>query len=234
MQGHTLVIELIARQIASGRINVSKALDLIRENGFSRFSSEKIGNYKDGEEVYDTLSDIITVLFDAGKMSKTEKLTLKVRGLEKSLIQQFFPDIQLETVSKLSDEGWLYDDNRIHLHPVIAETVRYWLWTAEKVTVMEYHKQMIDIYVGMANTLQIKEILRSASSFTSMNNHHIIRGMYFDMLGCYYDTLLDGAYYPESDEEADLLEKLIDSEFKAISEMEQETNKRKIKYLTKY
>lgn len=93
---------------------------------------------------------------------------------------------------------------------------------------------MIDIYSGMANAVQIKEILNSADSFTSMHNHHIIRGMYFDMLGCYYDTLLGGAYYPENDEEADLLEKLIDSEEKAISEMEQEPDKRKIKYLTLY
>lgn len=93
---------------------------------------------------------------------------------------------------------------------------------------------MIDIYVGMANAIQIKEILNSASSFTSMHNHHIIRGMYFDMLGCYYDTLLGGAYYPENEEEADLLEKLIDSADNAISEMEQETDKRKWKYLTGY
>ena len=86
----------------------------------------------------------------------------------------------------------------------------------------------------MANAAQTKEILRSASSYTSMHNHHIIRGMYFEMLGCYYDTLLGGAYYPENDEEAQLLEKLIDAAENAISEMEQETDKRKWKYLTRY
>lgn len=55
IQGHTLVLELIARQIAAGRLDVRAALELIRENGFSRFSDEKIGNIKDGEEVCDTL-----------------------------------------------------------------------------------------------------------------------------------------------------------------------------------
>ncbi len=199
-----------------------------------------IQHIKDGEEVYDTLEAIISALFDASAVSKEAKLTLKilallnVRGLETSLINKFFPDIQTETITALSTDGWIYADTRVCLHPVIAETVRYWLWTSEKVKVMEYHKQMIDIYVGMANAVQIKEILNSASSFTSMHNHHIIRGMYFDMLGCYYDTLLGGAYYPENEEEADLLQKLIDSADNAISEMEQETDKRKWKYLTGY
>lgn len=151
IQGHTLVLELIARQIAAGRLDIHTVLDLIRENGFSRFSGEKVGNIKDGEEVYDTLADIIYILFDASAVSKKAKLTLKilallnVRGLEKSLICKFFPNIKAETIADLSVQGWLYDDNRVHLHPVIAETVRYWQWYGEKVSVMEYHKQMIDI-----------------------------------------------------------------------------------------
>ena len=240
IQGHTLVLELIARQIAAGRLDIHTALDLIRENGFSQFSEEKVGNIKDGEEVYDTLEAIISALFDASAVSKDAKLTLKilallnVRGLETSLIYKFFPNIKAEMIADLSVQGWLYEDNRVRLHPVIADTVRYWEWSGEKVQVMEYHKKVIDIYVGMANATQIKEILRSASSYTSMHNHHIIRGMYFDMLGCYYDTLLGGAYYPENDEEAELIEKLIDSADNAISEMEQETDKRKWKYLTGY
>jgi serine/threonine protein kinase len=240
IQGHTLVLELIARQIAAGRLDIHTALDLIRENGFSHFSGEKIGNIKDGEEVFDTLKAIISALFDASDVSKEAKLTLKilalmnVRGLETSLVQKFFPDIQPDTLSKLSADGWLYEDNRVHLHPVIAETVRYWLWFGEKVTVMEYHKKMIDIYVGMANAVQIKEILNSASSYTSMHNHHIIRGMYFDMLADYYDTLVAGRYVAYSEEEADLMLKLVQAMDDAIAEMEQETDKRREKYLVNY
>ena len=240
IQGHTLVLELIARQIAAGRLDIHTALDLIRENGFSRFSGEKVGNIKDGEEVYDTLSVIVTALFDAGNMSDTARLTLKilallnVRGLETSLVQKFFPNIQLDTVSKLSAEGWLYEDNRIRLHPVIAETVRNWLWSADDVTVMDYHKKMIDIYVGMANDVQIKEILREADIFRSMHDRHIIRGMYFDMLGCYYDTLLGGAYYPENAEEAHLLENLINNMGYAISEMQLSSDHRREKYIPQY
>lgn len=240
IQGHTLVLELIARQIAAGKLDIHTALELIRENGFSRFSGEKVGNIKDGEEVYDTLSAIISALFKASAVSVDAKLTLKilallnVRGLETGLVQKFFPDIQPDTISKLLADGWLYANSRIRLHPVIAETVRNWSWAVDDVTVMDCHKKMIDIYVGMANDVHIKEILREADIFREQHPRHIITGLYYDMLGCYYDTLLGGAYYPENAEEANLLEKLIDSEEKAISEMEQEPDRRSIKYLTQY
>ena len=240
IQGHTLVLELIARQIAAGRLDIHTALGLIRENGFSRFSGEKVGNYKDGEEVYDTLSAIISALFDASAVSDTARLTLKilallnVRGLETSLVQKFFPNIQLDTVSALSAEGWLYDDNRIRLHPVIAETVRNWEWFADDVTVLDYHKKMIDIYVGMANDLQIKEILREADIFREQHPRHIITALYYDMLGWYYDVLIGGAYYPENEHEAELLRNELETMDMAIAEMEQSSDPRSTLYLTKY
>ena len=240
VQGHTLVLELIARQIAAGRLDIHTALGLIRENGFSRFSDERVGNYKDGVEVYDTLSAIVTALFDAGKMSDDEKLALKVlsllnvRGLETSLVQKFFPEISEKTLSELSTEGWLYNDDRIHLHPVIAETVQHWKWSADDVTVMDYHKKIVGIYDGMANSNQIREIIREADAFRDKHPRHIITAMYYDMLGCYYELLLYGAYYPINDQEAELLENLTDCARKAINEIELSSDGQKTKYLVKY
>ncbi len=240
VQGHTLVIELIARQIAAGRLGLHTALRSIREHGFSRFSGERVGNVKDGEEVYDTLSAIVTALFDAGNMSGTARLTLKVlsllnvRGLERSLLRQFCPDIADDTLSELCAEGWLYADKRVRLHPVIAETVCHWDWSAEDVAVMEYHKKMVDIYVGMADDAQIKNILREADIYRTQHQRHIINGIYFDMLGCYYDTLIGGNYYPETEQEAELIDKLFDAMDTAIDEMSQSDDSRSVKYLTQY
>ena len=196
VQGHTLVIELITRQIAAGNLGVRDALELIRENGFSRFSAEKIGNYKDGEEVYDTLSAIISALFLASGMSENEILTLKVlalldvRGLEVPLIRDI-TKLSMECVPDLCKEGWLYLDTRIRLHPVIAETVRNWEWSAQipDIDVMQYHKKMIDIYVGMANHRCIFDILREAERYAEQHSWHFIRAMLSDMWGCYYDTM---------------------------------------------
>lgn len=239
VQGHTLVIELIARQIAAGRLDIHKALDLIRENGFSRFSAEKIGNYKDGIEVYDTLSAIITALFDASSMSSQNLLTMKVlslldvRGLETDLVNNM---LGITELSKLSAEGWLNADSRVQVHPVIAETLRNMEWSPEisDIGVMEYHQKVVDIYVGMSNAPQIHAILKEAERYKDSHSRHFINAMYYDMIGYYYDTQLGGAYIPENDEEAELLEKLVESSDMAIDEMEQSTDERKNKYLEKY
>lgn len=241
VQGHTLVIELIARQISAGRLDIHTALELIRENGFSRFSAEKIGNYKDGEEVYDTLSAIISALFDAGNMSAEEHLTLKVmslldvRGLETSLVHQFFPNISADVIKGLARQGWLYADDKIRVHSVIAETVHNWDWyDVDDVTVMEYHQKMIDIYVSMANSVHISEIIREAEIYRDYHPRHIITAMYYDMIGWYYDVVADGKYVAYTEEEAEILQKQIDYMDMAIEEMELSSDSRKTKYLTKY
>ncbi len=240
VQGHTLVLELIARQIAAGMLNIHTALDLIRENGFSRFSDEKVGNYKDGEEVYDTLSGIIAALFDMSRMSDSEQLALKtlalldVRGLEIELVQRFFPDMFGDTISKHCTEGWLYADSRVRLHPVIAEAVQNKDWSSDDYEIMCRHQKVVDIYVGMANDEQIRRIAALAEKFAESHPRHIIRAMYYDMLGCYYDVLSDGNYVPYTDEEADLTQKLIDSMVAAIDELEQSSDPHRDPLLAKY
>ena len=240
VQGHTLVLELIARQIAAGKLEVRRALELIRQQGFSSFSGEIIGSYKDGEEIYDTLSAIISALFVESAVSHEAGLALKtlamlnVRGLERSLAEKFFPDIQPETLSQLAAEGWLYDGERIRLHPVIAETVRNWQWQADDVNVMALHKKAVDIYVGMSDDVQLRAILREAELFREQHPRHIITAMYYDMLSCLYDVELNGAYYPENEHEAQLLQKELDAMDRAIAEMEQSSDSRKSTLLTQY
>lgn len=239
VQGHTLVIELITRQIAAGRLEIEKALALIREHGFSRFSDAKIGNYKDGEEIYDTLSAIISALFDVGGMTPQERLTMQVlslldvRGLNADLIRDIVR-LDLGCVPQLNAQGWLYADSVIRVHPVIAETVRNWEWYADDVTVMEYHQKMIDIYVGMANDLQIKEIIAEADIFRKKYPRHIITAMYYDMLAWHYDVLTGGAYHPGNEREAELLRKELGAMDTAIAEMEQSSDLRSKRYLAKY
>lgn len=240
VQGHTLVLELIARQIAAGRLDVRTALSLIREHGLSHFSNEKIGSYKDGEEVYDTLAALISALFDAGKMTPDELKTMKmlalldVRGLEAELVK---PLLKLDEsiIKDLGQQGWLCDGERIRLHPVIAEAMRGHEWSeASEDNVMEYHKQVCDIYTGMANAEHIREVVREADRFSDEHPTDFNFALYYDILGTYYDTLLDGAYIPCSEEEEELLAKLVGSVELAIESMENSDDPRRDKYLIQY
>ncbi|SDB28918.1 Serine/threonine protein kinase [Ruminococcaceae bacterium FB2012] len=240
VQGHTLVLELIARQISVGRLDIRTARELIREHGFSHFSVEQIGNYKDGEEVYGTLSAIITALFDASKMTSAELLTIKtlalldVRGLEQELTERVLK-LDFETVQNLGQQGWLYNDGRVKLHPVIAETMRDHKWQGIPDTeVMERHKSVIAVYEGTANAEQIVFIIKQAEQYKNLYSRHIINAMLWDMYGSYYDTILNGAYVAYTDEEQELQNKLIEAMDNAISEAEQSADPKRDKYLVQY
>ncbi|MBR5090455.1 MAG: hypothetical protein IK093_13585 [Ruminiclostridium sp.] len=242
VQGHTLVLELIARQIAAGKYDFSTAFDLIKANGFSKFSDNKIGNYKDGEEVYDTMSAIITALFDASRLSDKQLMALKtmslfdVRGFDTDTIVNIIKTIDIETLKELHREGWICADERIRVHPVIAETMCNLTWadTISDKAVMRLHKNVIDIYVGTSNAIQIMTVLKYAEIYADLHPRHFIKGMYYDMVGCYYDTLINGAYVPYNKEEAEPIELLIETMEQAIDEMQESDDPDTEKYLAGY
>jgi len=242
VQGHTLVLELIARQIAAGKLNIGTALDLIKANGFSNFSENKIGNYKDGEEVYDTLSAIISALFNASKLTEKQIIALKtmslfdVRGFDTDTITRIIKPVDIDTLCELHREGWLYASDRVRVHSVIVETMRNLPWTdtiSDK-EVMKLHKNVIAIYEGTANAAQIKFIVKQAEKYARLHPRHFINAMYFDMVGSYYNTLINGAYVPYNKEEADPLEKLIDAVDNAIGEMQESDDPDADEYLARY
>ncbi len=243
--GHTLVLELIARQIAAGKLDAKGACELILGSGFTRFSGEKIGNYKDGEEVYDTLSGIVSLLFDAGSMSDEEKNALKtlaladVRGLENEMlddfIAQFFSDLS-GALAALEKQGWInYDvtDGTYYVHPVIAEAAQNWDWadTFSDVRVMEVYKQLTDIYAGMDDEIQIELIVRDAERYKDKHPRHFVRAMYLSLLGTLYDVRIGGRYDPTNDEEEQQLEDFANLLLDAVDEMEQSTDEHKAKHL---
>ena len=260
VNGHTLTLELISRQIAKGRINIDRALDLMCENGFTHISDEKISNYKDGEEVYDTLNNIITALFNAGNMAPEFKFILKVlslldaRGMDREIVRDIVK-FDMDMINKLASEGWLYDGSVIRLHPVISETIRNWSWddiasgsndllenfcrmndgTAipYDVTVMKYHKIMCDIYLSCDNESQLKNIGKGAEEYSLLHPRHIIKALYHDLMGTYYDACTHGIYVPYTKEEAEPLEHMLEEADLAIGEMEQSKDDNSQKYLPK-
>ena len=242
---HTLVLELIARQIAVGKLDAKGACELIQDIGFTRFSGERIENFKDGEQVYDTLSGIVSVLFDAGSMSDDEKNMLKilsladVRGLESEMLSDFFSSYACDldgALSALEEQGWIYfddSDSTYYVHPVIAEAAQNWEWadSFSDVRVMDTYKLLTDIYAGMDDEIQIELIVRDAERFKDKHPRHFVRAMYLSLLGTLYDVRIGGRYDPIDDEEEQQLEEFANLLLDAADEMEQSTDEHKTKYL---
>lgn len=236
------MLELIARQIAAGNLDIRTALELIRKNGFAKFSDAKIDNYKDGEEVYDTLRSIITALFDTSRLTDAQKIIMKtmslfdVRGFDTDIILEIVKHTGEDTLHGLHRESWLSADKRVRVHPVIAETMRGLPWSDSLCNkeVMGLHKSVIDLYKGTANYEQMECVANDAKEYADQHPRHFIKAMYLDMLGSYYDTLIGGDYIPYNEQETEPIIKLIDTMDAAIDEMQESSDPDAQKYLAGY
>lgn len=136
IEGHTAVLELIAKQIASSHKTLLEATLLVEEHGFSNMASEKIHYEIDGERKTDTIKNIIAALFDASNFSEEKRIFLKTfsligsEGIEIRLIHNILHIDSMDDVNEIIDDGWLsIEGNVLSMHSVIREVVSDWEWT---------------------------------------------------------------------------------------------------------
>lgn len=137
-QGHTFILELVAKQMASSRLTAGAAAALAEKFGFSGLTLEKLDYVKDGKLYYDKLSNVITALFSVEGMSIQKRILMKVlslfgaSGLSVADFREMLCDPPRDLLYELEMEGWiqLVREN-LSLHPVIGEAVRQWGWTEE-------------------------------------------------------------------------------------------------------
>lgn len=141
---HTLILELIAKQIASSYISLEKVVAITKEYGFSKIALEKVDYEKDNISHSDTIGNIIDALFEASSLSIDKQVLLKVVSLIGDAgidIIQFHQILQLKTkdnINELVREGWLtLSDNKITMHNVIQEAVRSWEWNSSFIKAAE-------------------------------------------------------------------------------------------------
>lgn len=242
-QGHTLLLELISRQIAAKNITVKTALSLIKKNGMLHYSDDNVGSIKDGEEVYATIAKIISALFDAENMPKEQRTALKalalldVRGIETKLFCDIVKRINISDLMELNARGWIHSDKNVRVHPVIAETVMDWKWSdIPDEEIMEIYCSAADIYSGRDNAEQIRIILKNAKAYVSENPKHINIAMYYDMQTTYYDVMLNGGYADRTDKEQLYLDRMLSAISKAIAHMERAkgADSRQLKFYLSY
>ena len=136
VRGHTLALQLIARQVECSHISIAEAAALLKEKGFSDIAPEKVDYVKDWQLHQDTVARIINVIFQADHMSDRKKALLKALSMFPAAgvdIKVFSHMTALETkdpINELAREGWAQmEGNKLSLHPVIQEVVRRWEWS---------------------------------------------------------------------------------------------------------
>lgn len=144
VEGHTLVLELIAKQIANSHITISSAASLTDEHGFSAIAPEKVDYEKDSTQTSDTIENIIDALFGANTLSAEKKVLMKVasllgdEGIDINFFQQIMQLVSKDDLNELIKDGWLtISDDTISMHNVIQEALHRWDWTPEYIKAAE-------------------------------------------------------------------------------------------------
>lgn len=144
VEGHTLVLELIAKQIANSHITISSAASLTDEHGFSAIAPEKVDYEKDSKQTSDTIGNIIDALFGVNMLSAEKKVLMKISsllgddGMDINYFQQIMQLVSKDDLNELIKDGWLtISGDTISMHNVIQEAVHRWEWTSEYVNATE-------------------------------------------------------------------------------------------------
>lgn len=128
--GHTMTVELLAKQMIAGRVKPEKMLDKLKNGGVSDSGKEKVRTAKDGKHAMQSTYDHIQALFDLSKLDKDEKHILANLSLipYTGIYTELFHDWCLlenyDCINRLVVDGWIRqnkDSDYISLHPVIRE-----------------------------------------------------------------------------------------------------------------
>lgn len=154
--GHTLLLELIAKQMKYSGLKIKQANDLIDEYGFMKMDDEKIPYHKDQLFKMDTIYRIINQLFKQATLSYMQTYILKVLAYMKDVkihIDKLCSYLALnkkEEINQLVHEGWIYLDGfDLSIHPIIQECVINW---------QEDHRLYQDVDIFLKRYLNHSEI----------------------------------------------------------------------------
>ena len=133
---HTLLTELIARQLRKSRMSPRQLRAIIEASGLHGMPTEKIDYIRDQSVTHDTLLHILGQLTDIERLSPQERLVMRLLapidmpGIDFSLFRTLTGTASLDCVNDLESAGWVISDGqRICLHPMMQEYVRTWPWT---------------------------------------------------------------------------------------------------------
>lgn len=129
VNGHTLTVELIAKQAGAGFSTPIEMFDKLKE-GMAKIGTE-IYFTKDNEQHRATAFNHITALFNIANLNDKEKYVLAnmslipLTGIKAKLFGEWCELEDFNAVNTLINGGWLIRvDDAIKMHPVISEVAR--------------------------------------------------------------------------------------------------------------
>lgn len=134
VEGHTLLIELIAKTMSASDLTPDEMIDILHSATDNEIDSVEI--LKDDHYQQEKLNNFISKLFDTSDLSEAQKNILmnlsiaSVTGIKRKLFR-VFTKCNLSDINRLIDQSWIIKNHsgsgpssaKIHLHPVIRSAV---------------------------------------------------------------------------------------------------------------
>lgn len=131
-QGHTMAVELIAKQMKASHISPKQMLDKLGTGGFRTSGRERVIHVKDGMHPKLNIHDHIRRLFNVLELNDEQVYILAnlslmpPSGVSAELFHDWCKLDGYEDINELAESGWLRQDpeaDLISLHPVIADVM---------------------------------------------------------------------------------------------------------------
>ncbi len=160
--GHTLTVELLARQIAKSYLSLHEAAQLMEQSGLKNLPANRIDYIRDSRVQRIPLTAILDQLVELDQFTDTEKQIMKVlslfdyQGIQINLLRILLNSPDLAVINELESCGWLkVDHKQVMLHPLMLEYIRTWSWDENSIrgadTAMKNLYQLIKPESGQAD-----------------------------------------------------------------------------------
>ena len=136
--GHTLMTELIARQVARSYLDLQVAEAMVAGIGLSDLPEEKIDYVRDQSAYHGTLLKILDRLVEINRFTEQDRICMKLLslfdmpGIEADLFRKLAELDTLDIVNEMEVSGWVKTENQhFYLHPMMQEYIRTWPWSED-------------------------------------------------------------------------------------------------------
>lgn len=130
--GHTMTVELLARQMTAGRVRPEDMLRKLQRGGMSESGGERVRVTKDAVQENKSAYDHVRALFDLSGLAEDEKYVMSClalipyTGVSAELFHNWCELDGYDVINELVYEGWMRRDERsdlISMHPVVSDIV---------------------------------------------------------------------------------------------------------------
>lgn len=132
VDGHTMTVELIAKQMMAGRVLPAEMLERLYSGGINKTGNERIRIAKDGTLAAQSAYNHIRSLFDLSKLTEDELYVLSnlslfpYTGISTKVFHNWCEIADYDCINTLIALGWIKwekEKDYIALHPIISEIV---------------------------------------------------------------------------------------------------------------